>query len=253
MIKFFRKIRQKLLAESKFSKYMLYAIGEIILVVIGILIALSINNWNQGKIRIAKEIEILKSFQSQLNIDLVEFDESLTFYKGAKNSIDVILHHLEADLPYNDSINLHFFKSTRTWGTSDLDNNVFETLKSIGIDLISNHDVRNQVVKIYDDDDVWIKEFETTYINSLFRASENIFNLRFKSFWDGDYKDLTYQGEMVPLNFDRLKTDQVYLYFIRTQKNLIGWLIEKPIETTKTRALELLTALKKEIDGLENK
>ena len=46
MIKFFRRIRQKLLEESRFSKYLLYAIGEIVLVVIGILIALQINNWN---------------------------------------------------------------------------------------------------------------------------------------------------------------------------------------------------------------
>ena len=50
MIKFFRKIRQKLLTENKFSKYLIYAIGEIVLVVIGILIALaSINNWNDRK------------------------------------------------------------------------------------------------------------------------------------------------------------------------------------------------------------
>ena len=46
MIKFFRKIRQKLLSENKVSKYLIYAFGEIILIVIGILIALSINNWN---------------------------------------------------------------------------------------------------------------------------------------------------------------------------------------------------------------
>ncbi|WP_299164553.1 DUF6090 family protein, partial [uncultured Eudoraea sp.] len=46
MIKFFRHIRQRLLTENKVSKYMFYAIGEIVLVVIGILIALSINNWN---------------------------------------------------------------------------------------------------------------------------------------------------------------------------------------------------------------
>jgi hypothetical protein len=48
MIKFFRRIRQSLLSQNKFSKYFLYAIGEIILVVIGILIAVSINNWNQN-------------------------------------------------------------------------------------------------------------------------------------------------------------------------------------------------------------
>mgnify|MGYP001591841413 CR=1 FL=1 len=49
MIKFFRRIRQGLLSENKFSKYLLYAIGEIILVVIGILIALQINNWNEKR------------------------------------------------------------------------------------------------------------------------------------------------------------------------------------------------------------
>jgi len=47
MIKFFRKIRQQLLAEGAVKKYLLYAIGEILLVVIGILIALQINNWNE--------------------------------------------------------------------------------------------------------------------------------------------------------------------------------------------------------------
>ncbi|WP_273567361.1 DUF6090 family protein [Maribacter halichondriae] len=50
MIKFFRKIRQRLLTENKFSKYLLYAIGEIVLVMIGILLALQVNNWNENRI-----------------------------------------------------------------------------------------------------------------------------------------------------------------------------------------------------------
>ena len=50
MINFFRKIRHKLLSEDKTGKYIKYAIGEIILVVLGILIALQINNWNQSRI-----------------------------------------------------------------------------------------------------------------------------------------------------------------------------------------------------------
>ena len=49
MIKFLRHIRKRLIGENRFSKYMLYAIGEIILVVIGILIALQINNWNEAR------------------------------------------------------------------------------------------------------------------------------------------------------------------------------------------------------------
>ena len=68
MIKFFRRIRQQLVSQNKFSKYMLYAIGEIILVVIGILIALSINNWNEAR----KD----RGFETQALINLkAEFDE----------------------------------------------------------------------------------------------------------------------------------------------------------------------------------
>src|SRR6056297_275206 len=55
MIKFFRRIRQKLLSENKFSKYLLYALVEIVLVVIGILIALQINNWNEEQKRRIEE------------------------------------------------------------------------------------------------------------------------------------------------------------------------------------------------------
>jgi len=69
MIKFFRNIRKTLLSEGKTSKYIKYAIGEIVLVVIGILIALQINNWNeQRKIRIAEQ-EILHNLKSELLIN----------------------------------------------------------------------------------------------------------------------------------------------------------------------------------------
>jgi hypothetical protein len=60
MIKFFRKIRQKMLTENKFSNYLLYAFGEILLVVIGILIALQINNWNEINKNKSTESEYLK-------------------------------------------------------------------------------------------------------------------------------------------------------------------------------------------------
>ena len=64
MIKFFRKIRQNLLSEGKTGKYFKYAVGEIVLVVIGILIALSINNWNQNRLESMEEIMVLKSMRT---------------------------------------------------------------------------------------------------------------------------------------------------------------------------------------------
>ena len=87
--------------------------------------------------------------------------------------------------------------------------------------------------------------------NFFLTRAKTIFNTRFKDFWNGDYKDLTYSlGEMIPIDFERLRTDQEYLYFIRTQKNLIEWLTEKPLEETKLKVIVLSEDLKKEIKRL---
>ncbi|MCW5515469.1 hypothetical protein [Muriicola sp. Z0-33] len=79
MIKFFRRIRQKLLSENKFSKYLLYAIGEIFLVVIGILIALSINNWNVDRIQKNTVQDHLKSLAKAIEHDIREQNISMEF------------------------------------------------------------------------------------------------------------------------------------------------------------------------------
>ncbi len=99
MIKFFRKIRQKLLTENKFSKYLLYAFGEIILVVIGILIALNINNRN---IEHQKEVKMETLFESMLNefeTDIVKVNDVLETER-IKDSLFTII--LNGDLKQND-------------------------------------------------------------------------------------------------------------------------------------------------------
>jgi len=67
-MKVFRKIRHKLLKENKFTKYLIYAIGEIVLVVIGILIALQINNWNQTR----KDNQALKEYLGKIKVHTLE-------------------------------------------------------------------------------------------------------------------------------------------------------------------------------------
>ena len=81
MIKFFRRIRQRLLTENKFSKYLLYAIGEIVLVVIGILIALSINNWNEGRKDKTESIKILKKLQAEFETNNTELEASIYYHE----------------------------------------------------------------------------------------------------------------------------------------------------------------------------
>ena len=116
MLKFFRNIRKTLLQEGKTTNYLKYAIGEIILVVIGILIALQINNWNENR----KEEENLQNYlvnlKEALNNDIISLESTITFNKTRLKGIFYILEHAHLntqtftemawiDVSKNDSLN----------------------------------------------------------------------------------------------------------------------------------------------------
>ncbi|SDQ73852.1 hypothetical protein SAMN05216294_2412 [Flagellimonas zhangzhouensis] len=97
MIKFFRKIRQRLLMENRFTKYLLYALGEIILVVIGILIALQINNANERS-KSNEMVELYKkNIVAELQADLEEINRLDSIIKVRKKSIQDYIDYYEQD------------------------------------------------------------------------------------------------------------------------------------------------------------
>lgn len=95
MIKFFRRIRQRLLSENKFSKYLLYAVGEIVLVVIGILIALNINNWNERRNNVKEELVILNNLKEDLKADIQGYNKSIDWLKSRQANVDSVVRFLE--------------------------------------------------------------------------------------------------------------------------------------------------------------
>ena len=97
MIKFFRKIRQKLLTENKFGKYLTYAIGEIVLVVIGILIALAINNWNQNRVKNSQEQNDLLNLKEELQTNILDFKNLDSLYSKFEQSTNDGLRLLDTN------------------------------------------------------------------------------------------------------------------------------------------------------------
>lgn len=87
MINFFRRIRKQLADDNKPLKYARYAIGEILLVVIGILIALQINNWNEDRKTHLRDIEFLSNLKVELSVDISAFNDRKSHYQNINDNI----------------------------------------------------------------------------------------------------------------------------------------------------------------------
>jgi hypothetical protein len=93
MIPFFRKIRKKLADDNKPLKYMRYAIGEIVLVVIGILIALQINNWNQERKNNAKILSLFEEVQNDILRDIPNIESAISAYKIKDSLVNLVINN----------------------------------------------------------------------------------------------------------------------------------------------------------------
>ena len=203
MANFFRKIRKQLADDNppdgragRPLKYMRYAFGEIVLVVIGILIALQINNWNQDRKTNQLETKLLKEVLNSLTVDSLNIMDNIrqnqTNYEYASLIDSVVIN----DLPYHDSLSKYLSRMTLS---SDLriDYTSFESLSNVGLIIIRNDAVRKKIVGYYQEcryiSDVQNKFF----VAGFFR--NNIYPRYFKGFGWADYQ------KTVPVNFTALK------------------------------------------------
>jgi hypothetical protein len=156
MIKFFRKIRYELMIKNKTGKpalpagrYFKYAIGEIILVVIGILIALSINNWNEERKTREKEVVYLNNIKNDLQLSILEIEQFITTRKSQINSANIVMEHFNGK-PVNDwnSFNKHII-DIYMWQSFYLIDNTYQELKNSGnFAIISNNSIKNGLLNL---------------------------------------------------------------------------------------------------------
>ena len=130
MIKFFRRIRQNLIMENRTGKYLKYAIGEIILVVIGILIALQINTWNQNYKDSKEEYFVLEKLQENVKTDTVNLKNSLSRIQSFLDDLKVIEQEMKDETLNSFSVELSG-PLLSVVGTN-LETTTWENLKSTG-------------------------------------------------------------------------------------------------------------------------
>ena len=150
MINFLRKIRQHLITQNKVSKYLLYAVGEIILVVIGILIALQVNNWNIDQKEREVEIRYLKRIRTDIQKDTTYLRQKLQTAQDEQQSCYSFIHSM-----YDVQSTKEDFKklvNSLGWDSQDLilqDQTFTEITTSGKLDLISDDQLKISIIDYY--------------------------------------------------------------------------------------------------------
>lgn len=149
MINFFRKIRYKLAQENQFLKYGRYAVGEILLVVIGILIALQINNWNENRKTAKQEIKILKELKNDLETNRKEIEESHATTVDRARATALILNYFEKAKPFDDSLK-QAFELLSMDVLFNIANTSYKYIESQGFNSLSNDSLRIRVTEMFE-------------------------------------------------------------------------------------------------------
>jgi len=232
MLKFFRQIRHKMLSENRTSKYLLYAAGEILLVVIGILIALQINNWSESQ---KKDTQIKKTVL-EIKANLKRDSSSITFALEQKKE-DLaaqhrVIQHLEKGMPFNDQLSKDLGR-VMLLRDAHLVQNGYDILKGIGLEQINNAPLMSHLLMYYDKNSFMMRQAmdydKEEFINVLLPYLRKNFD---------DWQKDKYG---IPANYEQFRKDK---YFVNSLKlalnNLMGTIQEYELGLLEIRTLILL-------------
>lgn len=150
MITFFRKIRQKLLSQNRVTQYLTYAIGEVALVMIGILLALQVNNWNESRKARRTEVKLLNEMSEELLETKTDLLSDMKKATWSLNFTDSIYQRILLEKRENRSQPLTiplFYNYERSALYAKL--SAYESLQAYGINIISNDLLRKEITDFY--------------------------------------------------------------------------------------------------------
>ena len=179
MIKIFRRIRQRLISEGNLKRYLIYATGEILLVVIGILIALQINDWNQARLNSKEDRRISQDILDQFQLYRFLFKNGMGTWETVVGSADTLLLIINNPeiRPDDEKLAMYIHQLTLNWlsGTSTT---IYDVLASSGdLDIISSDLLRNTLAELkYQMEHLnHSEEYYVQFVNQEFRPFLNRF------------------------------------------------------------------------------
>ena len=238
----FRKIREQFLNNDRLTDRIVYAIGEILIVVIGILIALKVNNWNEERKNSNQELGILKAIRNDLNANITSLNSRIRSDSLVINRCDKLLGVLEDDNPeYDESLN-EYFGAIESWLPIHPNKLGYTNLQSKGLSIISNDSLRSKIVQLFDQ----------TYL-----MQEDVEKVMLELFSSGISMNHKYleTGETIfekrPNDFQSLRDNTEFKNYLTHTRGIRQQLMEVTNDIVKSSSVALRDQIDKEIMRLE--
>lgn len=249
MIHLFRKIRHKLLQENRFKKYLLYALGEIFLVMVGILLALHISNINQEKENEKKEVWYLNNIAEDLVYQESILTDMVLYYEECIIIENTIINDFYKDYSFNkiDSLNykLDYLMTTSSFPKAD---NTYNQLVTTGdFKLIRRDNLRINIINYSLLDASNFKSFDNDLNNIFYKTIYPVINTYYQVLlYEDDENELDINSELSLFIKNELEKPKAKLALINAVKTKLI-LQENFLELVK-ESLFFNDSLLKEID-----
>jgi len=239
MIKFFRKIRYDLMEKNKTVKYLKYAFGEIVLVVIGILIALQLNNANENWKKDKLRQELLLELKSSIMADTVRLNVEKNDISTAFVHANKLKKVISENLAYTKSLDSSFAKIALV-NTYEADYKTLERLLNIGIEIIGDKTLIEELLHYYDDS----KNSSNIGDKTKMLLNERVYPNHFISY--------LHREQAIPEDFEKLKKSNDFRISLDYSIAASNKLLERSIHR-KNLAIEILKMLNENITLKDNK
>lgn len=241
----FKRIRMTQIRTGQFNKYLVYAVGEIVLVVVGILIALQISNWNDDRKLRTVEVSILQGILYDLKADTIDLNENLAGYAAYCAYDDSLMETLHDRRAYADSTWRYAVSTAMADWFIVLHTSHFEELRIKGMSIISNPEIRDRITRLYDFQypSLVLRENNFEQLNHFAYSSTALY-----PYLNFDEHGMT----MSPENYERMLDDPAVKMGVGTSRRRKQWLKDIHYPPVLQEVTSLMDEIAREISRLEN-
>ena len=215
-----------------------YAVGEVLLIVVGITIALAANSWYEDWQERRDERQVLQQLQQALQIDLDEFESRYAVETRVFQNVSALIEHMRSDAVYDPGI-VPYFRSVRIWVGVQTNSAPYQALKSSGFDLISSASLQLTLIYYYENQ---FPRLQGAYLNDRAFAVDRVAPYYLENFRQ------TEPGTFIPDDYQKLRSDQYFWNLCMTKLSRLQRRILPSYEESIEMIRGILAAIEIELD-----